>query len=204
MRFNKLCLPLLVLFVLCLLTGCSFVERQAYRKEVTSTPGPLLASNVVTEATPFLTPAFTNLTTLEVTPAKVEVREIPVSTNFVWGPSILHTNLVPIPAVQSTIEAGAAALPFPWAGAGGIALGWLYTAYAAFRNKQAAKALVTGIEAGRAILQNTPEGRVLDHAIKDKLIEHQELAGVLNIVGKIVNKFTGDTVKAPLAQPATA
>jgi hypothetical protein len=90
-----------------------------------------------------------------------------------------------------------AALPFPFAGTAGIALGWALTAYAAFRNRKLATALVTGIEAGRQILQTTPEGQKLDAKFKDVLIQHQDAAGVLNSASKLVNQYTSDTVKSP-------
>lgn len=89
------------------------------------------------------------------------------------------------------------ALPFPFAGTAGIALGWALTAYAAFRNRKLATALVTGIEAGRQILQTTPEGQKLDAKVKDALIAHQDAAGVLNAASSLVNSLTGNTVATP-------
>ena len=64
------------------------------------------------------------------------------------------------------------------------------------RNKKALSAVVLGVEAGRKILQETPEGQKLDAQLKDALIHYQEVAGVLNKVSGIVNNITGDTVKS--------
>jgi hypothetical protein len=68
--------------------------------------------------------------------------------------------------------------------------------YASGRNKKLAAALVTGIEAGRQILQTTSEGQKLDAKFKDMLIAHQEAAGVLNAASTLVNTLTGNTVKS--------
>ncbi len=86
-------------------------------------------------------------------------------------------------------------LPLPWAGVAGTAIGWLATAYTAIRRKKVNIALVTGIEAGRKILNSTAEGKFFDNAIRTKLIEHQEVAGVLNMVSKIVNDYTSFTTR---------
>ena len=208
MRFNKLSSIILLSAAVAAITlgsGCGALERKAYRQDVISTRGPVIASNVVTETRPVMVAeAATNIATGVITPAQFEVKTFPVATNLTFGPSILTTNLVDIPEIKSTIIAGVGSLPVPFAGAAAVALGWLYSAYAAFRNKKAATALVTGIEAARTILQTTPEGQALDHKVKDALIKHQELAGVLDFVGKIVNAKTGDTVTAPLPQPAKA
>lgn len=119
----------------------------------------------------------------------------PVVTNAVSGDvSGGVTNYAPNPVAVATAQT-VAALPFPFAGTAGIALGWLITAYASIKNKRLASALVTGIDAGRQILQTTPEGQRLDAKFKDMLIQHQDAAGVLNEASKLVNKLTGDTVK---------
>jgi hypothetical protein len=119
----------------------------------------------------------------------------PAATNAVSGaitPAV--TNYAPNAAATVTAQA-VSAMPFPFAGTAGIAAGWLLTAYAAWRNRKLASALVTGIDAGRQILQSTPEGQKLDAKFKDLLIQHQDAAGVLDAAASLVNKLTGDTVK---------
>ena len=104
------------------------------------------------------------------------------------------TNYAPNPVASAAAQT-VAAMPFPFAGTAGVALGWMLTAYAAIKNRKLASALVSGIEAGRQILQTTPEGKALDSQVKDALISHQEAAGVLNAASALVNQLTGNTVK---------
>lgn len=121
-----------------------------------------------------------------------------VTVDPVTGASV--TNIVL--KVRPEIEGGAkilTALPFPFAGVAGTLVGFAASAYLALRQRKVAVALVQGIEAGRELLQNTPEGQKLDTKLKDELIKHQEAAGVVNAVAKLVNRYTGDTVK-PTAQ----
>lgn len=119
----------------------------------------------------------------------------PAATNAVSGViTSAVTNYAPNAAATVAAQA-VAAMPFPFAGTAGIAAGWLLTAYAAYRNRKLAGALVTGIEAGRVILQTTPEGQQFDSKFRRMLIEHQDAAGVLNAAGRLVNTLTGNTVK---------
>lgn len=161
------------------LTGCSTLDK-LYTPTPTVTPA-------VTNSVPQVIPAATNAVTGVVLPSVTNELQIVTApqTNIVIAPN---------PTVQAGIQA-AAALPFPFAGVVAILGGWLYTAYANMRNKKLSAALVTGIDAGRQILQSTPEGQKLDAKFKDVLIQHQELAGVLNAASTLVNTLTGDTVK---------
>jgi plasmid stabilization system protein ParE len=88
---------------------------------------------------------------------------------------------------------GVGQLPVPGAAAGALALGWLYSGYAAARNKRAALAVIQGIEAGRRGLQDTPEGKAMDDKIRQALIEHQQFRGVLEYVAALVQKYTEET-----------
>lgn len=127
----------------------------------------------------------------------------PPSTNAVTGvvtPGSTNTTLVPKPSLVADTNL-VAALPLPYAAPAGIGLGWLLTAYAYARQKKLSTALVTGIEAGRKILQQTPEGQALDAKVKDALIEHQDIAGVLNQASALVNSLTANTVTQPAAPP---
>jgi hypothetical protein len=139
-------------------------------------------------STATVTPATTNqVVSVDATTGQSVTNQVvmPPATNVTYAPSPVAV------AATQTI----AALPFPFAGTAGIALGWLLTAYAAWKNKKLSVALVQGIDAGRQILQTTPEGQKLDAKFKDALIEHQEIAGVLNAASTLVNDYTGDTVK---------
>ena len=171
---SKYLFPLIVTFIIAFCSaGCSAVESSLLKSHSTVTPAVTNAVEVVaTDASGALV---TNVT-LHVTPAV---------TNVVYEPTPIA-------------QAGAAAigaLPFPGAGTAAIVGGWLLTALAAWRNKKLSVALVKGIDAGRQILQTTPEGQRLDAKFKDALIENQEIAGVLNAASSLVNNYTGDTVK---------
>lgn len=138
-----------------------------------------------------VTPAVTNSVTVLSTNAAGEVTPIvtqiikPAITNTVYEPSVI--------AQGGTELIGS--LPLPGAKTAAILGGWLLTAFAGWKNKKLAVALVKGIDAGRQILQTTPEGQRLDAKFKDALIDHQETANVLNAAAKLVNQYTGDTVK---------
>jgi hypothetical protein len=112
---------------------------------------------------------------------------------FVVTPERTESVLVDKPIINSGLGM-AKSVPIPYAGLLGSILGLFYTAYRMFRNKQALKAVVMGIEEGRKILQTTPELQAIDMKIKDALIRHQELAGVLTTVSDVVNTYTDKTV----------
>jgi hypothetical protein len=169
-----------------LFTGCTALDKALYETRVETTPPQIVRTNVT---------ATTNFTAVVQADGTVTTNAIILPViSYDYAPAVSVTNLAPRAPISAATQA-IGALPVPGAGLGAIALGWLYTAYAAFRNKRVAQALVTGIEAGRRALQETPEGQKLDGRIKDALIEHQTVAGVLNEVGKLVNTYTGDTVR---------
>ncbi len=173
------------------LTGCAPIERTLYRREVVSVPGPILATNVITRTNEIvLAPASTNALTGEVTPARVE-RRIEPEITYTHAPPTLVTNLVPRPELAGAIQAGGA-LPFPFAGAAALALGWAYSAYASVRNRRVGVALVQGIEAGREFLQSTPEGQKLDEQFKETLARHQNYAGVMRDVRTLLDRYVHD------------
>lgn len=147
--------------------------------------GALLSSHFT------VTPAVTNIVAVVSTNSAGQSE-----TNFEQHVKSAVTNTVYEPSTMAQVGVTAiGALPFPGAGTAGIALAWLATAYAAYRNKKLSVALVKGIDAGRQILQTTPEGQKLDAKFKDALIDHQEISGVLNAASQLVNEYTGDTVK---------
>ena len=114
---------------------------------------------------------------------QVEIVTLPPVTNYVLNPVVAGTASV------------ASALPIPWAGTIATLVGLLASLYVSARRKKLSIALVEGIEAGRVILQTTPAGQVLDAKIKDELIHHQELSGVLGAASRLVSTYTANTVK---------
>lgn len=104
------------------------------------------------------------------------------------------TNYVVNPVVTGTAGA-VSAIPLPWAGTAGTLAALLASLYVSARRKKLAVALVEGIEAGRMVLQASPEGQALDTKIKDELIHHQEISGVLSAASKLVSEYTDNTVK---------
>ena len=173
--------PFLMVLLLCVaisVAACTGLDR------VVTKPIPVAATNTVEIVTPPV--RVTN------TVGDVEVR---ATTNYIFT---VTTNWVVGPDVRPEIDAATSiisGLPFPWAGTAGVILGWLATAYVALRNRKVAVAMVQGIEAGRVILQTTPEGKVLDEKVRRALMDHQEMAGVLNAASSLVNAYTGVTTK---------
>jgi len=198
-------------------SGCGTLDKM-YDQKVVAVPGGIVATNTVwtTNTVQVWTtntvavPATVNATTGAIVPASIVEVATPIvkqvasaQVSYEFGPTTYLTNLVEKPSVTGGIggvTAIASATGIPWGGLAGIVIGFLYTGYAAIRNKKLAVALTTGIEAGRVALQSTPEGQALDKIIKAKLIEHQELAGVVNDASKLVNEYTGTTT-APVMAP---
>lgn len=182
---------LLVICAISLLSGCAGFDNVAYEKKVVETPGQITKTNITYLTNVVAVAATTNAVTGEITPPKIETKVTPVVT-FEYAPPILTTNLVNRPIVDSAINT-VGALPIPFAGTIAIGLGWLYSAYASWRNKKKAVALISGIEAARKVLLETDEGKKLDESIKAKLIEHQQAAGVLKEVSDLVQRYTTAT-----------
>jgi hypothetical protein len=71
-------------------------------------------------------------------------------------------------------------------------LGGIYAMYRNVRNKKALVAVVQGVDTFRKSLQ-TPELGPLDAKLKQTLIDHQDIAGVIKEVTNVVNEYTGNT-----------
>lgn len=125
---------------------------------------------------------------------KAYKKETTITPATATSPAVTNTVLVDRPELTTAVAVGQT-LPIPYVGLGASILGLLYTLYRNIRNKQALVSVVTGIEAGRKILQTTPELQAVDAKIKDFLIAHQEIAGTLQTVSSVVNSYTGDTTK---------
>ena len=181
----------LLLIPLLLLAGCTFLDK-AYTKQVTAVPGAIIATNTVIVTNTIWVPAITNSVGV-VTPP--EVRSVLVPTiSLTYAPPTYVTNLIPNSTVTTTFDV-AKDIPVPYVGLIGSILGMLYAGYAAWRNKKGVTALVQGVEETRKLLQETPIGQEIDKKVKDFLIKHQEMNGVLDLVSKEVDKTTDNTVK---------
>jgi hypothetical protein len=172
-----------ILYALCFLCGCSSIDKHLYNQQVVQTKEAVTNTvlSYVTNTVPVMVEGKT------VTNTVIQ----PISTTTIT-PALYTTNLVDNPIVTTSIEV-TRDLPIPFAGLAGGLLAMLYSSYRMIRNKQTVNALVNGIEAGRQLLQTTPELKQIDDKFKDLLIHHQEIAGVLNEVSKVVNDKTGNT-----------
>lgn len=170
--------------------GCSTLD-QLYDQQVAEAPGPVVATNVVYK-TNIVTvqAASTNVLTGEIVPARVR-HEITPEIEIVRGPPVWVTNLIARPMVQGTIQ-GAAAVPVPFAGAAALLLGWAYSAYGHFRSRRLAQGLVVSIQAGRRLLNETPEGKILGAQFKAKLQQSQAMQGIAPWVKKLLDATLPD------------
>ena len=191
MKYNltKCSIYAVLLLSLGLLIGCTAIDK-AYNKEVVYTPAK--TNTVTTFVTNTVVIAAVTNADQTVTPEKTQVVIVP-TVEYTVVPATYKTNLVDNPSVTTTL-AVAETLPVPYAGLVASIIALAYASYRNVRNKKALVAVVQGIDAGRKLLQNTPELRALDAKIKDVLIDHQEVAGVLQAVTKVVTEYTGDTV----------
>jgi len=179
----------IAMFILFLVTGCDTLDK-GYDNVVTYTPAITNSyTKLITNS--IVTPSFTNEVGV-IIPEKTTQVITPI-VEIVITPESYSTNLVNKPMVESGL-AITGSLPVPFAGFAGGLLTLIYSIYRMIRNKQALKAVILGIEEGRKLLQTTPELQAVDSKIKDALIKHQELAGVLNTVSSVINSYTGDTV----------
>jgi len=185
-------IAVLILLALLLFPGCKSLDRALLDPQV------IMRTNTVQTVVqlPPPPPQIIHVTNTVAGQAQIvtNIVQLPppppqIVTNYVVS---AQTNYVVRPEVLGTAQA-VGGVPLPWAGLAGAALGWLATLYANVRNKKLATALVQGIEEGRQVILAAPGGAELDNKIRDALIRHQELAGVLNAASRIVNEYTGDT-----------
>lgn len=183
MKTTKLIILTAILGMATLLTGCNLLDR-GY--DTVAIQHPAITNSVtVMETNSIVNPANGQLEQTITPHVTVKIQ-----------PAYTTTELMDKPLIASGIQT-LKSLPIPYASIGASFLAAAVSIYKLIRNKQALKAVVVGVEAGREMLQNTPQGQILDAKIKDILIKHQEEAGVLHIVSDVVNSYTGDTVKAP-------
>ena len=133
----------------------------------------------------------TNEITGEITPPKLQQVVTPEITSS-YAPPTLITNLVPRPLVEEALKT-TGALPFPFAGAVALLLGWAYSGYAAMRNKRLGVAVIQSVQAGREFLQSTPEGKKLDEQFKATLAQHQTYSGVVKEVKQLLDRYVDKT-----------
>jgi len=209
-------------FLVACASGCSTLDRAAYRQEVTWTNAPVVHvftnTVVVTNTVPvvmertnvvFVTnavsgavsgyavrePIATNMVTAVVT------NIVPVfMTNVVQVPV---TNLVAKPEALATIEATGSIVNTFAPGIGSIlalALGGLYHGYRQVRNRKVNEALVQGVETARAVLATTPQGQAADAQFVKWLMEHQKEAGVFATVSGLVDQLSDNPAARLTAQ----
>ncbi len=195
-RFKPFAILLLALCFGLLLPGCRRAEDFFYQKKVIEIPAAILATNTVYTTNVVVTAAVTNVATGElISPPRITQTVVPTVT-YEYSPVTYRTNLVPRPSIDGGLEV-VGALPVPFAGTAAVVLGWAVHAYAAFRNKKrsdaVAESLITGIEAGRRAIRETPEGLKLDSVIKAKLKDSQIANGVWPAVRNLVGEYVPDS-----------
>lgn len=158
-------IPLLVL-----VAGCNTLDKTVMEKKPVAVVQPTTVTNYTSTGTPII--------------------ETKTVTNIVYVPT---GNVTPGVQQVTGLLTDLGTIGVPWAGVAGGVLGWLATLYVGIRRGRVNVALIQGIEASRKILRETPEGQVLDAKIKALLQEHQDVAGVLNEVNKLVNQYTSKT-----------
>jgi hypothetical protein len=208
--------------VLAYVSGCSTLDRAAYRQEVTWTNAPMvhLFTNtlVVTNTVPAVTERTNILYVTNAASGTVSgfAQREPVATNMVL---VTMTNLVPVfmtnvvevpvtnlvgrPEAEATIgAAGSIANAFA-PGIGSILallVGRLYHGYRQVRNRKVNEALVQGVETARAVLTTTPHGQAADAQFVRWLMEHQKEAGVFSTVAGLVDQFSDNPAAKMTAQ----
>jgi len=213
-------------FLVACASGCSTLDRAAYRQEVTWTNAPMVQvftnTVVVTNSVPvviertnivFVTnavsgavagyavrePVATNMVTAIVT------NVVPVyMTNLVQVPV---TNLVAKPEAEAAISAAGSVVNTFAPGIGSIvalALGGLYHGYRQLRNRKVNEALVQGVETARAVLTTTPQGHAADAQFVKWLMDHQKEAGVFATVSALVDQVSDNPAAKMTAQEIAA
>ncbi len=194
-------------------------EQRLFTIDTNYLPAVRLVTNVVvaTQTVAVVTPAPEVLQVTNHLGQAQRVTNVAYLTNretlLVWATNIAPaTNLEPAYTLTPNERAAAIVaggrVAGDFFGVGGLAgtlLGGLFGLWGALRStraNRAAQALAQIIETGRAILQQTPQGRRLDGEWKSWMVSHQAEAGVLAEVTKIVQQAvdneTAQTVAAQL------
>jgi hypothetical protein len=190
----KIVIALFAAAIACLLFGgCSTL----YDQHIVERPGEVVGTNFVLRTNIVLLEAARTNEVGEVIPARI-AQVVQPEIVLQYAPPTYVTNLVPRATIETGIRA-AGGLPVPWAGTAALLLGWAYSAFAAFRNKQIAKGLVQSVQVGREFLQATPEGQKLDAAFKEKLVRHQQFAGVAKHVQALLEAYVPNHISRKAA-----
>lgn len=204
--------------------GCVGLDRTLYNVETNYVPHVVVRTNTVT-VTNFVPVVVGTTNVVTVTN---EIGVVTQQTNVVTITNLVEhriiesqvsatTNLVPVttlvdkPAAVDAIKTvgGIAGAYIP--GAGGLittALVGLLGIYRNARNKKTIGALIQGIETGREVLTNTPQGQELFTRYTKWLQSHQREAGVLSEVRRLVdtyadNEAAREAAKLLLPAPGT-
>jgi hypothetical protein len=213
-------------FLVACASGCSTLDRAAYRQEVTWTNAPVVQvftnTVVVTNTVPVVLERTNMLYVTNATSGAVAgyaVRE-PVATNMVaavvtnFVPVFMTnlvqvpvTNLVAKPEAEAAIQAAGSVVNTFAPGIGSIvalALAGLYHGYRQVRNRKVNEALVQGVETARAVLTTTPQGQTIDAQFVKWLMDHQKEAGVFTTVSGLVEQLSDNPAAKMTAQEIAA
>ncbi len=204
------------------LSGCSTLDRAAYKEEVTWTNAPMVKvftnTVVVTNTVPVVTERTNIVYVTDATTGAVSghMSREPVATDMVAAVvtnfvPVFYTNLVQVPVTnlvarpeaEAAISATGSVINTFAPGIGSIvalALGGLYHGYRQVRNRKVNEALVQGVETARAVLTTTPQGQAADAQFVKWLMEHQKEAGVFATVSGLVDQFSDNPAAKMTAQ----
>lgn len=196
------------LLTLCACTGCASAptsaERFLFDIRTNYTPRVEYVTNqvpVVVEQIRYVTNEVAGIVTVTSTTNQTvsAVEHIQPVTNWVatvnWEPS---TNATAIAQTGKAIGD-----PFGVGGIVGIALSGIFGLWGTIRSRRARKAaavLAQGIETGRALLRDTPQGRDLDAEFVAWLERNQTATGVIREVLPIVDKTVSPEIAALVAE----
>jgi len=174
-----------------LFTGCETVRSAVYDEQIVSSTGTLPVDAV--ELTPGQFVAVTDLEPGSFSPQQVIPAGTEVTTQTV--------ELVPSAAVQTTLDV-ASSVGGSWGGLVGLLASGVLGIYAKTQRKHRTTAenvnaaVVQGIDVFRDILDQTPQGAVIDEKLKAVLHERQLALNVVSAVDSLLKRY-----KTPTKQP---
>ena len=187
---GALALAILCAIAAAMLSGCSGFERALYDTKVETVPGVINRTNVTyVTNTVAAVETRTNGVTGEVSSVPVIRQVTTPEFTYEYAPPTYRTNLVPRAGVETIMQTAGSMIPLPFAGTAAAVLAWLYTLYANIKNKRVAAGIVQSVQRGREFLQDTPEGQKIDEQFKKILAEHQDSAGIVDEVQKLLTKY---------------
>lgn len=133
-----------------------------------------------------------------------------VVTNIVYQTNISQVvTLHPRESVVSGIKAGGAVATTFGFGLGGVValvVGGIYAGWATWKNARDGKALAVltqAVETGREIIKTTPQGKELEENYIEWLKQNQRTAGVIALVGAVVEENVDNAAAKAAAELLT-